>query len=147
MIIGLGTDLCDIGRIRNTLEQFGERFTQRLYTDQERMRAERRPARRADRYAQMFAAKEACSKALGTGFRKGVFWRDMEVVPLPSGKPTLNITGGARDRLLSLTPAGFKPMANVSLTDESGLAQAVVILSAVPLDWPDPPEPPDPPKA
>ncbi len=137
MIIGLGTDLCDIARIQETLAKFGDRFTKRLYTEQERMRAERRPARRADRYAQMFAAKEACSKALGTGFRKGVYWRDMEVVPLPSGKPTLTITGGARDRLLSLTPAGFRPQANVSLTDESGLAQAVVILSAVPLDWPE----------
>lgn len=141
MIIGLGTDLCDIGRIRETLDKFGDRFTHRLYTEQERYRAERRPARRADRYAQMFAAKEACSKALGTGFRKGVFWRDMEVVPMPSGKPTLNITGGARARLMTLVPDGFWPQANVSLTDESGLAQAVVILSAVPQDWPEPPEP------
>ncbi len=140
MIIGLGTDLCDIGRIQQTLDRFGERFINRLYTEQEQFRAERRPARRADRYAQMFAAKEACSKALGTGFRKGVFWRDMEVVPLRSGKPTLSITGGAHDRLMSLVPAGFKPLANVSLTDESGLAQAVVILSAVPVDWPDPVE-------
>ncbi len=141
MIIGLGTDLCDIGRIQDSLNRFGDRFTHRLYTEQERMRAERRPARRADRYAQMFAAKEACSKALGTGFRKGVFWRDMEVVPLPTGRPTLNITGGARERLMALTPPGFRPMANVSLTDESGLAQAVVILSALPEDWPDPIEP------
>lgn len=141
MIIGLGTDLCDIARIRETLDKFGERFTHRLFTEQERRRAERRPARRADRYAQMFAAKEACSKALGTGFRQGVFWRNMEVVPMPSGKPTLNITGGALDRLLKLTPDGFRPQANVSLTDESDLAQAVVILSAVPLDWPEPPEP------
>ena len=140
MIIGLGTDLCDIGRIQQTLDRFGERFINRLYTEQEQFRAERRPARRADRYAQMFAAKEACSKALGTGFRKGVFWRDMEVVPLRSGKPTQSITGGAHDRLMSLVPAGFKPLANVSLTDESGLAQAVVILSAGPVDWPDPVE-------
>lgn len=140
MIIGLGTDLCDIRRIEATLERFGERFVNRLYTEQEQRRAERRPARRADRYAQMFAAKEACSKALGTGFRKGVFWRDMEVVPLPSGKPTLSITGGARTRLLSLVPDGFKPLANVTLTDESGLAQAVVVLSAIPADWPDPVE-------
>jgi len=140
MIIGLGTDLCDIGRVAQTLERFGDRFTHRLYTEQERFRADRRPARRADRYAQMFAAKEACSKALGTGFRQGVFWRDMEVVHLRSGKPTLEIRGGALKRLELLTPEGFRPQANVTLTDESGLAQAVVILSAVPIDWPPAPE-------
>lgn len=128
MIIGLGTDLCDIGRIEKTLEHFGDRFTHRLYTEQERYRADRRRERRASRYAQMFAAKEACSKALGTGFRQGVFWRDMEVVHLPSGKPTLSITGGAADRLAKLTPAGKKAMAEVSLSDESGLANAVVVL-------------------
>ena len=137
MIIGLGTDLCDIGRVAQTLARFGERFTHRLYTEQERLRAERRPERRADRYAQMFAAKEACSKALGTGFRKGVFWRDMEVVHLPSGKPTLSLSGGARARLQALTPSGFKALADVTLTDESGLAQAVVVLSATPESWPD----------
>ncbi len=140
MIIGLGTDLCDIRRIAETLERFGDRFTHRLYTEQERFRADRRPARRADRYAQMFAAKEACSKALGTGFRQGVFWRDMEVVHLKSGKPTLDIRGGALKRLELLTPPGFRPQANVTLTDESGLAQAVVILSATPEDWPPAPE-------
>lgn len=140
MIIGLGTDLCDIQRIADTLERFGDRFTHRLYTEQERVRAERRPAKRADRYAQMFAAKEACSKALGTGFRQGVFWRNMEVVHLRSGKPTLRITGGALERLSLLTPDGFRSQANVTLTDESGLAEAVVILSAVPMDWPMPPE-------
>ena len=140
MIIGLGTDLCDIGRIAHSLERFGDRFTHRLYTEQERMRADRRPARRADRYAQMFAAKEACSKALGTGFRQGVFWRDMEVVHLRSGKPTLSLTGGALVRLNSLVPDGFRAHANVTLTDESGLAQAVVVLSAVPRDWPMPPD-------
>ncbi|MDJ0684856.1 MAG: holo-ACP synthase [Alphaproteobacteria bacterium] len=137
MIIGLGTDLCDIGRVARTLARFGERFTNRLYTEQERRRADRRPDRRADRYAQMFAAKEACSKALGTGFRQGVFWRDMEVVHLPSGKPTLSLTGGALARLEALTPSGFRPLADVTLTDESGLAQAVVILSAAPDSWPD----------
>lgn len=140
MIIGIGTDLCDIGRVAETLERFGERFTHRLYTAQERMRAERRgTAARAARYAQMFAAKEACSKALGTGFRQGVFWRDMEVVPLPSGKPTLRLTGGALARLEKLTPQGFRALSDVTLTDESGLAQAVVVLSAVPQDWPERP--------
>lgn len=128
MIIGLGTDLCDIDRIQKTLEKFGDRFTHRICTEQERKRADRRWERRASRYAQMFAAKEACSKALGTGFRQGVFWRNMEVVHLPSGKPTMSITGGAAERLAMLTPEGKKPMAEVSLTDESGLANAVVIL-------------------
>ncbi|MBP5855870.1 holo-ACP synthase [Marivibrio halodurans] len=132
MIIGLGVDLCDIARIERTVERFGERFLLRLYTEGERARAARRPAKRADRLAQMFAAKEACSKALGTGFRKGVFWRDMEVVPLRSGKPTLVLHGGARARMLSLIPDGYAPLVDVSLTDESGLAQATVILSAVP---------------
>lgn len=140
MIIGIGTDLCDIGRIAEALDRFGERFTHRLYTPQERMRAERRgPEARAARYAQMFAAKEACSKALGTGFRQGVFWRDMEVVPLPSGKPTLHLTGGALLRLEKLIPQGFRALSDVTLTDESGLAQAVVVLSAVPRDWPERP--------
>ncbi|MDA0662731.1 MAG: holo-ACP synthase [Proteobacteria bacterium] len=132
MIIGLGTDLCDISRIEDTLKRFAGRFEERLYTAQEQARAERRPFNRAGRYAQMFAAKEACSKALGTGFRKGVFWRDMEVVHLPSGKPTMSLTGGARARLESLTPPGMKAQVEVSLTDESGLANAVVIIFAVP---------------
>lgn len=137
MILGTGTDLCDIARVAATLERFGERFTHRLYTEAERRRADRRNgSARAARYAQMFAAKEACSKALGTGFRQGVFWRDMEVVPLPSGKPTLSITGGALARLRALTPPGFRALGDVTLSDESGLAQAVVILSAVPADWP-----------
>lgn len=132
MIIGTGTDLCDIARIEDTLERFGDRFVKRLFTEREQFRAERRPAKRADRYAQMFAAKEACSKALGTGFRMGVFWRDMEVVPLKSGKPTLFLHGGALKRALSLMPEGYVPMVDVSLTDESGLAHAMVILSAEP---------------
>ncbi len=132
MIIGLGTDLCDIGRVERTLKRFPGRFENRLYTEGEQARAERRPAKRAARYAQMFAAKEACSKALGTGFRKGVFWRDMELVPLPSGKPTLRLTGGARARMQSLTPAGMRAEVEVSLSDESGLANAVVIIFAVP---------------
>lgn len=132
MILGVGTDLCDISRIADTLQRFGDRFTERVYTEQERSRAERRRNRRADRYAQMFAAKEACSKALGTGFRQGVYWRDMEVVHLPSGKPTLVITGGAAARLRTLTPSGMHGFADLSLTDESGLAHAIVILFAIP---------------
>lgn len=131
MIVGTGTDLCEISRIAASLERFGTRFAQRCFTERERMRAERKPAKRADRYAQMFAAKEACSKALGTGFRKGVFWRDMEVVPLPSGKPTLVLHGGAKARAESLMPPGHVPLVDVSLTDEAGLAHAMVILSAV----------------
>tara|TARA_B100000029_G_scaffold326422_1_gene318883 strand:- start:56 stop:457 length:402 start_codon:yes stop_codon:yes gene_type:complete len=132
MIIGLGTDLCDIDRIAQTLERFPGRFENRLYTEQERARAERRPHNRAGRYAQMFAAKEACSKALGTGFRQGVFWRDMEVVHLRSGKPTLELRGGALARMQKLTPEGMRAQVELSLTDESGLANAVVIIFAVP---------------
>ncbi len=99
MILGTGTDLCEIARIASTLDRFGDRFTHRLFTDRERVRAARRPRALAARFAQLFAAKEACSKALGTGFRQGVFWRDMEVVPLPTGKPTLHLSGGAMPRL------------------------------------------------
>ena len=132
MILGLGVDLCDIARIEATLERFGDRFLNRLYTEAEQARAHRRPAKRADRLAQMFAAKEACSKALGTGFRQGVFWRDMEVRPMRSGKPTLMLHGGAHARMMTLVPPGYAPLVDVSLTDESGLAQATVILSAVP---------------
>ncbi|MDD9907184.1 MAG: holo-ACP synthase [Rhodospirillaceae bacterium] len=132
MIIGLGTDLCDIARVENTLKRFPGRFENRLYTEQEQARAERRPHNRAGRYAQMFAAKEACSKALGTGFRQGVFWRDMEVVHLRSGKPTLELRGGALARMQKLTPDGMRAQVELSLTDESGLANAVVIIFAVP---------------
>tara|TARA_A100001037_G_scaffold24694_1_gene20228 strand:+ start:1878 stop:2279 length:402 start_codon:yes stop_codon:yes gene_type:complete len=132
MIIGLGTDLCDIDRVENTLKRFPGRFENRLYTEQEQARAERRPHNRAGRYAQMFAAKEACSKALGTGFRQGVFWRDMEVVHLRSGKPTLELRGGALARMQKLTPDGMRAQVELSLTDESGLANAVVIIFAVP---------------
>jgi holo-[acyl-carrier protein] synthase len=132
MIIGLGTDLCDIARVVATLKRFPGQFENRLYTEQEQARANRRPHKRAERYAQMFAAKEACSKALGTGFRQGVFWRDMEVVPLRSGKPTLHLTGGALARMEKLTPEGMRAQVELSLTDESGLANAVVIIFAVP---------------
>jgi holo-[acyl-carrier protein] synthase len=132
MIIGLGTDLCDIGRVAETLKRFPGRFENRLYTEREQARAERRPFNRDGRYAQMFAAKEACSKALGTGFRKGVFWRNMEVVHLRSGKPTLELSGGALERMKALTPDGMRAQVELSLSDESGLANAVVIIFAVP---------------
>ena len=133
MIIGLGTDLCDIERVEKTLQRFPRRFENRLFTKQEQERAERRPHNRAGRYAQMFAAKEACSKALGTGFREGVFWRDMEVVHLRSGKPTMVLRGGALARMQKLTPDGMRTRIELSLTDESALANAVVIIFTVPL--------------
>lgn len=131
MIIGTGTDLCQIARIAGTLDRFADRFTHRCFTAQERARADRRPEKRAARYAQHFAAKEACSKALGTGLRKGVFWRDMEVVSLPSGKPTLVVTNGAFERATRLMPPGYVPLFDLSLTDDAGMAHAMVILSAV----------------
>lgn len=137
MILGLGNDLIDIRRIANTLERFGDRFTERIFTDEERRRSERRAGAgpvngRAASYAKRFAAKEACSKALGTGFRKGVFWRDLGVSNLASGQPTLVLTGGALARLQELTPAGMSAQINVTLTDDHPLAQAIVIISAVP---------------
>lgn len=131
MILGLGSDLCDIRRIEKTLEQHGERFIARLFTDIERARSEARAGRAAS-YAKRFAAKEACSKALGTGFRRGVFWRDMGVVNLPSGRPTMKLTGGALVRLKAILPAGCEAQIDVSLTDEGPTAQAIVIISAVP---------------
>ena len=131
MIIGLGSDLIDITRIERTLERFGERFVQRCFTDIERAKSDRR-ANRADSYAKRYAAKEACSKALGTGFRKGVFWCDMGVVNLPTGKPTMALTNGAAARLAEITPPGMKPLIELSLTDEPPLAQAIVIISAIP---------------
>jgi holo-[acyl-carrier protein] synthase len=131
MIIGIGTDLCDIRRIAKAIERHGERFIGRIYTDAERARAERR-ANRIDTYAKRFAAKEACAKALGTGFRAGVFFRDMGVVNLPSGKPTLRLTGGALQRLNAITPAGCEPHIDLALTDEWPYAQAFVVISALP---------------
>ena len=131
MIIGIGCDLIDIRRVERTLERFGPRFTDRVFTDVERGRSDRR-ATRAASYAKRFAAKEACSKALGTGLRKGVFWRDMGVVNLPGGKPTLRLTGGALARLHSLVPAGMTPQIDLTMTDDFPLAQAFVIISAVP---------------
>ncbi|MCZ6452884.1 MAG: holo-ACP synthase [Alphaproteobacteria bacterium] len=131
MIIGIGSDLIDITRIERMLERFGDRFVQRCFTEVERAKSDRR-ANRADSYAKRYAAKEACSKALGTGFRRGVYWRDMGVINLPSGKPTLALTGGAAERLVEITPAGMKPVIDLSLTDERPLAQAIVIITAVP---------------
>jgi len=133
MIIGLGSDLIDIRRIEKTLERFGDRFLDRIFTDVERTKSDRRTGR-IESYAKRFAAKEACSKALGTGLRKGVFWRDMGVINLPGGKPTIKLTGGAAERLAVLTPPGMKPIIDITITDEPPLAQAMVIISAVPKD-------------
>lgn len=131
MILGIGTDLVDIRRIERTLERFGERFTRRVFTEAERAKAERR-LRRADTYAKRYAAKEACAKALGTGFRRGVYWRDIEVVNLPSGKPAIRLHGGARARFEELVPAGHEAGIEVTLTDEPPLAQAIVVIVARP---------------
>ena len=132
MIIGLGSDICDARRIGEVLDRHGERFLNRIFTQVERQKADRR-ANRVQTYAKRFAAKEACAKALGTGFRGGVFWRDMGVVNLPNGKPTMHLTGGARARLDAITPAGHEARIDVSLTDEGPTAQAIVIIEAVPL--------------
>ena len=129
MIIGLGSDLIDIRRVEQTLARFGDRFTQRCFTDIERSKSDRRRAR-AESYAKRYAAKEACAKALGTGFRSGVFWRDIGVVNHPSGKPTIALTGGAAAQLARITPAGMVAEIEVSLTDEPPLAQAIVIITA-----------------
>ena len=129
MIIGIGSDLIDIRRIEKTLARFGDRFTHRCFTELERAKADRR-MRRADTYAKRYAAKEACTKALGTGFSQGVFWRDIGVVNLPSGKPTLELTGGAAAQLGRITPEGMRARIELTLTDEPPLAQALVIISA-----------------
>jgi len=131
MIIGLGSDLIDIRRIEQTIERHGDRFLDRIFTATEREKSDRR-AQRAASYAKRFAAKEACSKALGTGLRRGVFWRDMGVVNAPGGKPTLHLTGGALNRLHEITPAGHRAVIDLSLTDDFPLAQAIVIISTVP---------------
>jgi len=130
MILGVGTDLIDIRRIERTLERFGERFVARIFTAVEQARAERR-IDRAAAYAKRYAAKEACAKALGTGFRQGVYWRDIGVDNRPSGQPRLHLTGGAAARLAALTPAGMTARIDLSLTDESPFGHAVVIISAV----------------
>ncbi|GAM99496.1 holo-[acyl-carrier protein] synthase [alpha proteobacterium U9-1i] len=130
MILGIGSDIIDIRRIERSLERFGDRFVQRIYTETEQRRAERRPEQRAASYAKRFAAKEACSKALGTGLKRGVFWRDMGVANLPSGQPTMVVTGGAALRLQVITPPGYIARVHVSLTDDYPLAQSFVIISA-----------------
>jgi holo-[acyl-carrier protein] synthase len=131
MILGIGSDLIDIRRIEQTIARHGDRFIDRIFTDVERAKAERR-ANRIDTYAKRFAAKEACAKALGTGLRAGVFWRDMGVVNLPSGRPTMRLTGGALERLKAITPAGYEPRIDLTITDEYPTAQAFVIISAEP---------------
>lgn len=135
MIVGIGSDLCDIRRIERSLERFGDRFTHRIFTEGERNRSDRK-ATRAASYAKRFAAKEACSKALGTGMARGVFWRDMEVVNLRSGQPTMRLTGGAAARLAALMPTGFEPFIHLSLTDDAPLAQAFVVIEARPAKAP-----------
>jgi len=130
LIIGLGSDLADIRRIEDTLKRFGDRFVARIFTDVERARSERK-ADRAASYAKRFAAKEACAKALGTGLRAGVFWRDMGVVNLRSGAPTLALTGGAAKRLAAITPSGMHARIHLSLTDDHPYAQAFVVIEAL----------------
>jgi len=132
MILGLGSDLCDIRRIEKVLAAHGERFIARIYTDIERAKSDPR-ATRAASYAKRFAAKEACAKALGTGLNHGVFWRDMGVVNLPGGAPTMALTGGALARLNAITPPGHSAQISLSLTDDYPLAQAIVIISAIPV--------------
>ncbi|HWU54124.1 MAG TPA: holo-ACP synthase [Rhizomicrobium sp.] len=131
MILGIGNDLIDIRRIEKTIEKHGERFLTRVYTDIERTKSDRRRMRAAS-YAKRFAAKEACAKALGTGLNQGVYWRDMGVVNLPGGKPTMRLTGGALKRLEKITPAGHLAQIDLTITDDFPLAQAIVIISAVP---------------
>jgi holo-[acyl-carrier protein] synthase len=133
MIIGLGSDIVDVRRIQSVLERHGDRFLNRVFTPLERAKADRR-ARRVETYAKRFAAKEACAKALGTGLAAGVFWRDMGVVNLPGGKPTMKLTGGALLRLQSITPKGCDVRIDVTLTDEGPTAQALVVISAISVD-------------
>lgn len=132
MIVGIGSDLSDIRRIQRSLERFGARFTNRIFTELERTRSDRKTDP-ASSYAKRFAAKEACAKALGTGMRAGVFWRDMGVVNMRSGQPTMALTGGALKRLESMTPEGFRAVIHLSLTDDHPYAQAFVIIEALPI--------------
>lgn len=132
MIIGLGSDIVDVRRIKEVLDRHGNRFLDRCFTSVERAKADRR-ARRAETYAKRFAAKEACAKALGTGLAGGVFWRDMGVVNLPGGRPTMQLTGGALKRLQAITPQGCEARIDVTITDEGPTAQALVVISAVPV--------------
>jgi holo-[acyl-carrier protein] synthase len=145
MIIGIGSDLADIRRIERTLEQFGERFIRRVFTETEQAKSERRRERIAS-YAKRWAAKEACSKALGTGLRMGVAWREMGVVNLRSGQPTMALAGSAAERLQQLTPPGLQPRIHVTITDDHPWAQAFVVIEAVPVDMPYVHHPPPPPR-
>jgi holo-[acyl-carrier protein] synthase len=131
MILGIGSDVCDIRRIEDVLARHGERFTSRVFTPVERQRSEGRVTR-AGSYAKRFAAKEACAKALGTGIRRGVFWRDMGVVNAPGGRPTLMLTGGAARYLAEMTPPGFEAMVHLTMTDDHPIAQAFVVIEARP---------------
>ncbi len=131
MILGLGNDLIDIRRIEKVIDKYGKRFLERIFTDIEREKSERRAGRAAS-YAKRFAAKEACSKALGTGLAQGVYWRDMGVVNLSSGKPTMNLSGRAYEHMHDMVPPGFEPRIDLTITDDFPLAQAIVIISAVP---------------
>jgi holo-[acyl-carrier protein] synthase len=131
MILGIGSDIVDVRRMAQVIERHGDRFLERIFTTTERAKAERR-ARRVETYAKRFAAKEACAKALGTGLRAGVFWRDMGVVNLPSGRPTMKLTGGALARLEAITPAHHDARIDITITDEGPMAQALVIITAVP---------------
>jgi holo-[acyl-carrier protein] synthase len=135
MILGVGSDITDVRRIAKVIERHGERFLDRVFTPIERARADKR-RNRMETYAKRFAAKEACAKALGTGLRAGVWWRDMGVVNLPSGRPTMELTGGAKRRLQALTPAGYEARIDLSITDEGPSAQALVIISAIPVPAP-----------
>jgi holo-[acyl-carrier protein] synthase len=135
MIIGIGSDLIDIRRVEKTLERFGDRFIQRIFTEIEQKKSDRRRLRAAS-YAKRFAAKEACSKALGTGLSRGVFWRDMGVINLPGGKPSMHLTNGAARRLEVLTPPGMVAQIDITITDDHPLAQAFVVISAIPADSP-----------
>lgn len=131
MIIGIGADLCNIDRIAETLERFGDRFVERVFTETERVRSEKRVERAAS-YAKRFAAKEACAKALGTGMRMGTAWREMGVVNLRSGRPTMELTGGAAQRLADLTPRGHRAIIHLTITDDKPFAQAFVVIEALP---------------
>jgi holo-[acyl-carrier protein] synthase len=131
MIVGIGSDLCDIRRLDEVLQRFGDRFTQRCFTAIERRKSDGR-ADRAASYAKRFAAKEACAKALGTGIRRGVFWHDLGIVNLPGGKPAMQLSGGAAERLAAITPAGHTAVIHLTITDEAPLALAVVVIEALP---------------
>ena len=131
MILGVGSDLVDVRRIERVIARHGDRFILRIFTETERAKADRR-ATRIETYAKRFAAKEACAKALGTGFRAGVFWRDLGVINLPSGRPTMKLTGGALERLRAITPPDHDARIDLTITDEGPMAQALVIISAVP---------------